>query len=93
MALLRLATIAMAWVAVAMSFPIDQQPVLSGLRFSGKCASIELFTMEWFLNNTKPQYQRPIVDKALFYTAGASRHARNLACGPNAQYVTIWQIC
>lgn len=90
MALLHLVTVTMLWVATAMSLPINdrQQPLVPG------CDSIDKYNMTWFLNNAKPEYQRELVGEALFYTAGASKHARELACGSNEKkYVTIWQIC
>jgi hypothetical protein len=49
--------------------------------------------MQWFLENTKPEYRQEIIGKALFYTAGASGDARRLACESQEKYVTIWQIC
>jgi hypothetical protein len=93
MALFRLLTVAMLWVAVAVSAPIyyPQKPLVSGS--SGTCESIDRFTMQWFLENTKPEYRQEIVGKALFYTAGASEAARRLACESKEKYVTIWQIC
>lgn len=93
MALFRLLTVALVWVAAAVSVPIytPQKPLVSGS--SGACESIDRFTMQWFLENTKPEYRQEIIGKALFYTAGASEDARRLACGSNEKYVTIWQIC
>jgi hypothetical protein len=93
MALFRLLAIAVLWVAAAMSAPIyyPQKPLLFGS--SGTCESIDTFTMQWFLENTKPEYRQEIIGKALFYTAGASEDARRLACESDEKYVTIWQIC
>jgi hypothetical protein len=93
MALFRLLAVAVLWVAAAVSAPIyyPQKPLVLGS--SGTCESIDRFTTQWFLENTKPEYRQEIIDKALFYTAGASEDARRLACRSNEKYLTIWQIC
>jgi len=93
MALFRLLTIAVLWVVAAESAPVYnlQKPLVS--RPSRACEIIDKFTMQWFLENTRPEYRQEIIGKALFYTAGASEDARRLACGSNEEYVTIWQIC
>jgi len=89
--MLRLMLVALLWAAAAMSLPfeIPQKPLVE----TAACSSIDKFTMEWFLSHTKPEYRQEIVNKALFYTAGAASAARRLACGSNDRYVTIWQIC
>ncbi|KAM0700057.1 hypothetical protein Q7P36_000268 [Cladosporium allicinum] len=81
-----------AAAAVAAPIHYPQKPLVPGSSSSGTCDSIDKFTMQWFLENTKPEYRREIIGKALFYTAGASEAARKLACGPDEKYVTIWQI-
>jgi hypothetical protein len=93
MALFRLLAVAVLWVAAAVSAPIyyPQKPLVLGS--NGTCESIDRFTTQWFLENTKPEYRQEIIDKALFYTAGASEDARRLACRSNEKYLTIWQIC
>jgi hypothetical protein len=96
MALFRTLAVALLWVAAAVAAPIQypQQTLVPGSSSSGTCDSIDKFTMQWFLENTKPEYRREIIGKALFYTAGASEAARKLACRePDEKYVTIWQIC
>ena len=96
MALFRTLAVALLWVTAAVAAPIHypQEPLVPGSSPSGTCDSIDKFTMQWFLENTKPEYRREIIGKALFYTAGASEAARKLACRePDEKYVTIWQIC
>lgn len=94
MALLRSLTVALLWVAAAVSAPVyttSQKPLVPESNVA--CESIDKYTMQWFLENTRPEYRQEIIGKALFYTAGASEDARRLACGSDERYVTIWQIC
>jgi hypothetical protein len=93
MALVQLLTVVVLWIAAAVSAPIyyPQQPLAFGS--SETSESIDRFTMQWFLENTRPEYRQEIIGKALFYTAGASGDARRLACESKEKYVTIWQIC
>lgn len=93
MALVRIGLVALISAVAATSLPIEipQKPLTT--RHDQACESIDRFTMEWFLSNTKPEYRQEIVGKALFYTAGAAEAARSPACGSDDSYVTIWQIC
>ena len=74
--------------SISLSLPIEQQPILEDV----ECDKVDIYTSEWFLAHTRPQYRQEIHGKAIFYTKGASKYARKLACG-SKDYVSLWQIC
>ncbi|KAI1752606.1 hypothetical protein F4782DRAFT_530471 [Xylaria castorea] len=55
-----------------------------------QCDPVEMYTLEWFLAHTKPQFQGPLYDNAMFYSRGMSSAARAVAT--NQGKVTIWDL-
>jgi hypothetical protein len=47
-----------------------------------------LTSTQWFLQNTKPEFQEPLMNNALFYSAGMSAAARRIA--KETKKITIW---
>jgi len=54
------------------------------------CHQARDYSAEWFLKNTKPQYSAPLLNNALFYSAGMSKSARAIA--KETGRTTIWDV-
>lgn len=89
---LTLNTFLLLCITFSYAQPINHQIVLYADENNAKCDSIDTYTTEWFLANTLPDYRRELHNKALFYTRGTSRTARDLAGRSHGEYVTIWEI-
>jgi len=79
-------------VILSDTFPIDRETILTTSTHDGICDSIDTYTTDWFLAHTRPEYRKELHGKALFYTRGTSRSARDLAEHSHGKYVSIWDV-
>lgn len=88
----RTVTTVYLYVATVLSNPIPHRSISpSNLRNHVQCASVDTYTVDWFLNSA---FQRKNIDlplhNALFYTRGMSDTAKEYAC--EHDLITIWSI-
>lgn len=74
------------------AYPIRIRPTpLSSPPRSVQCASVETYTVEWFLSEAAKRRHIDLpLDNALFYTRGMSDRAKQYAC--EHDLITIWSI-
>ncbi|KAI0457621.1 hypothetical protein F5B21DRAFT_463926 [Xylaria acuta] len=78
---------------VAYSCParaITSQTIDGRTLIETECDPVEMYTSEWFLAHTKPQFQGPLCGNAVFYSRDMSRAARAVAASQGK--VTIWDL-
>ncbi|KAJ4983121.1 hypothetical protein SVAN01_11385 [Stagonosporopsis vannaccii] len=70
---------------------IQTTPPSSPIGYVVPCASVETYTVEWFLDEASKRTNIDLpLDNALFYTRGMTRQAKDYAC--EHDLITIWSI-
>ncbi|GAW17784.1 hypothetical protein ANO14919_072510 [Xylariales sp. No.14919] len=67
-----------------------QTPLTHTPAVERECSPVDMYTIEWFLDQTKPGFEGSLCDTAMFYSRDMSRAARTVA--PSLNKVTIWDV-
>ncbi|KAJ8118895.1 hypothetical protein OPT61_g225 [Boeremia exigua] len=72
-----------------LGYPISTRSATSSSKDYVQCASIDTYTVEWFLAEASKRHIFDL-DNALFYTRGMSKMAKEYAC--DHDLITIWSV-